>query len=348
MKIKKLSFLNVLMLIIALGAVTILSCEKEDLQQDEITAEGSRLKATGECTKSGTTWTGKVDGVTKYTGARMFDCVNAVINAMSSGTINIKNSGESGPGKGDIYAIKPKSNMTLNFNGCTVNCNGDAYIVPVQADNKSNIAVLNLKVTGNPRYGIWFRTCSGVRIENITMTIGGGLGIRVDNSKGGASSNVTIKNANIDGAKTHAVETYGVNGCTVDRVIAKNTTGCGLILNQSTSNSVGTVDGYRCNKGGGYAAFRVANNNRTTTCNSVIANECGRGFFSVSGSRDCTVNSVNIRNCTSHGIFLEDATNTRINGGTVSGCNPNVQHVRCVSCRTVVNGKTYTANDGKW
>jgi hypothetical protein len=327
---------------------TIISCSKEEVTNDEI-AEGSRLKATGECTKSGTTWTGKVDGVTKYTGTSMFDCVNTVINNMSSGRITIKNSGESGPGKGDIYAIKPKSSMTLDFSGCTINCNGDDYIVPVQADNKSNITVKNLKVTGRARYVVWFRTCSNIRFENITIGTTWGMGLRVDNSKGGASTGVYISGVTCTSCGSHAVETYGVSGCTITTVNASNTaSGCAVLLNQSTNNTVGTVNGYRCNQGGGYAAFRVANSNRSTTCSRVTANECGRGFFSVSSSSNCTVGYIDARNCTSHGVFIENSSYTNVNGGTVSGCNPNVQHVNATSCRTVVNGQTYTAANGKW
>jgi len=344
----RFTLLNFLLLLSAMGIITFLSCEKDS---NDVNILNNRLKAQyGEVVKlSDGSWRGTVDGKVVYTGSRLFDCANAVINNMSDGTVVIKNSGESGPGIGNIYAIKPKSNMTLDFSGCTINCNGDDYIVPVQADNKSNITVKNLKITGRARYGLWFRTCSGLRFENITISTSWGLGIRVDNSKGGPSSNVYMTKINVTSCGDQAVETYGVNGCTITDVTASNVAnGCGLLLNQSTNNSIGTVNGYRCNKGGGYAAFRVANNNRTTTCAKVIANECGRGFFSVSGSSNCTVQNVDIKNCTSHGIFLEDASYTYINSGTVTNCNPNVQHVRCSNVRTCVNGQTYTANDGKW
>lgn len=306
-----------------------------------------------EVTRSGDTFTGKVNGTTYYTGARLFDAVNACINQMDSGTVTIKNSGDSGPGIGDIYAIKPKSNMTLDFCGTTVNCNGDPYIVPIQADNKTNITVKNIKVTGTPRYCFWFRSCSNITFENITIDTTSGLGIRVDDSKGDWSRNLKIQgNINIircSGTNCHGIETYGVDGFTIGDVTVNNTGGCGVLLNKSKNGTVGTVTGsYNCN-GGGYATFRVANNNGpNVTCTKVYSRNSGRGFFSVSGSNGCTVYSVDIANTTSHGIFLEDASNTRVNSGTVSGGNPNVQHVRTTSCVTSVNGQTYTANDGKW
>ncbi|MBN2544738.1 MAG: right-handed parallel beta-helix repeat-containing protein [Spirochaetes bacterium] len=304
----------------------------------------------GEVTRSGSTYTGKVDSTTVYTGSRFFDACNACINNMDSGTLVIKNSGESGAGTGNIYAIKPKSNMVLDFSGTTVTCNGDAYIVPVQADNKTNITVKNITVTGTPRYAFWFRTCSNITFENITINTTSGLGIRVDDSKGGWSTNLKIQgNINIQRCGSMGIETYGVDGFTIGNVTANNTGECGVLLNKSKNGSVGTVTGnYNC-RGGGYATFRVANSNGpNVTCTKVYSRNSGRGFFSVSGSNGTTVGSVDIANNTSHGIFLEDASNTRVNGGTVSGCNPNVQHVRCSNCVTIVNGQTYTANDGKW
>ncbi|HYH02876.1 MAG TPA: right-handed parallel beta-helix repeat-containing protein, partial [Bacillota bacterium] len=180
-----------------------------------------------------------------------------------------------------------------------------------------------------------------------------GLGIRVDDSKGGWSKNLKIQgNINIircSGASCHGIETYGVDGFTIGNVTVNNTGGCGVLLNKSKNGTVGTVTGNNNCKGGGYATFRVANNNGpNVTCAKVYSRNSGRGFFSVSGSNGCTVNTVDIANNTSHGIFLEDASNTRVNGGTVSGCNPNVQHVRTSSCYTYVNGRAYTAADGKW
>lgn len=314
------------------------------------TVDVIRASGYGEVTSSNGVFTGKVDGITVYTGSLLFDAVNACINNMDSGTISIKNSGSSGAGKGDIYAIKPKSNMVLDFNNTTITCNGDEYIVPIQADNKTNITVRNIKITGTPRYAMWFRTCSNITIENVTISTTWGLGIRVDDSKGGWSTNLKILGTiNITSCGDHGIETYGVDGFTIGDVTVNNTGGCGVLLNKSKNGTVGTVTGTNNCKGGGYATFRVANSNGpNVTCTKVYSRSSGRGFFSVSGSNGTTIGTVDIQGATSQGIFLEDASNTTINGGTVSSCNPNVQHVRTVNCVTKVNGQTYTAADGKW
>jgi hypothetical protein len=332
------------------------SCNQEEIRPEgnPVTLKAGSLFA--EVTVSNGTWRAVNSGTTVYTGSDMFAAVNAAIASLpsgrtSKGTVSIKNSGSSGPSGGSIKAINIQSYTILNFNGTQINCNsGDLLIVPVQGDRKSNIEILNLRVNGNPRYGIWLKGCSNINIQGVSMTLTAGLGIRVDHSTG-ATRNLTLGATTINGstATTHAVETYGLDGFNIGNITANTSGGCGVLLNQSRNGSVGTVNGYRCNKGGGYAAFRVANNNGpNVTCTKVYARECGRGFFSVTGSNGTTVNTVDIANGTSHGIFLEDASNTRVNAGTVSNCNPNIQHVRTSSCRTAVNGQVYTAADGRW
>jgi hypothetical protein len=305
--------------------------------------------AQGVVTRSGSTWTGRVNSTTVYTGSRMFDCVNAVINAMSSGTITIRNSGDSGPGIGNVYAIRPKSNMTLDFGGVTVNGNGDEFVVGIYADRKSNITIRNVRLAGRMRYATWFRGCSNVRLENTTIALNNnGLGHRYDHSTA-ASSGLTVSGTTTISGTNHGIETYGTNGGSIGNVTVSNTNGAGVLLNQSVNFTVGTVTGNGNNWGGGYATYRVANNNRANTCARVHSRHSGRGFFSVSGSSDATVTSVDISDTWSHGIFLENASNTRVNGGTVGSTGAeNVRHVNCNNCRTAVNGQVYTAANGGW
>lgn len=313
----------------------------------------------GEVTKSGSTYTAKVNGATVYSGTDYIASIQAAVNNLTPGrtskeTVLVKNSGSSGNSGGSLKYVNLPHNTILDFNNTTFTCNSsDLLIVPVYADRKNNIEVKNLKVQGNPRYGIWFKGCNNMIISNITMNLTNGsgqygLGIRVDNSTA-STSNLTISgNINITGGDM-SVETYGVNGFNIGNVTSSNNYGCGVLLNQSKNGTVGTVTGHYNNNGGGYATFRVANNNGpNVTCTKVYSRNSGRGFFSVSGSNGCTVNNVDIANTTKQGIFLEDASNTYVNSGTVSGGNPNVQHVRTSGCITKVNGGTYTAANGIW
>lgn len=310
---------------------------------------------TAEVTRSGSTWTTRNGTTTVYTGTDMFAAVNAGINSLPAnrttrGTVNIRNSGDSGPSGGAVKAINMQSNTILNFHGHTINGNsGDDLIVPIRADRRTNIEVRNIVITGRVRYGIWFRGCTNMIIDGARIHLSAPwLGIRVDNSTA-ATRNLTIRGTiNINGT-SHGIETFGLDGFSIGDVTVTNTTGCGVLLNQSRNGTVGIVNGTNNNPGGGYATFRVANNNGpNVTVQRVNSRGSGRGVFSVSGSHGTTIHHVDIANTTSHGIFLEDASNTRINAGTVSGGNPNVQHVRTVNCVTRVNGQTYTAANGRW
>ncbi|WP_024461463.1 RICIN domain-containing protein [Marinimicrobium sp. LS-A18] len=301
------------------------------------------LWADAEVTRTNGNWLARVDGNTVYDGSRYFDAINAAINNMGSGTVNIRNSGDSGPDGGNVYSIRPRAGQTLDFHGHTVNANGGDLVVPVYCDRRDNITVRNLHVTGNPRYGIWFRGCSHVTLENITMDLSNnspvGLGIRVDDSTGSATDLTIAGNININGAKGHGVETYGIDGFTIGDVTVTNNGGCGLLLNNSRNGTVGNVTGHYNNQGGGYATFRVANNNGpNVSVQSVYSRNSGRGFFSVSDSHGTTVNYVDIANTTSHGIFLEDASDTHVLSGSVSNGNPNCQLVRTDSSSINVSG----------
>jgi hypothetical protein len=300
-------------------------------------------QTTAEVTRTNGDWLARVGGTTVYQGNRYFDAINAAINNMNAGTINIRNSGDSGPDGGNVYAIRPRPNQTLNFHGHQINANGGDLVVPIHCDRRDNITIRNVHIVGNPRYGIWFRGCSNVVLENITMNLSNnnpvGLGIRVDASTGPARNLTIAGNININGARGHGIETYGVEGFTIGNVTDTNTGGAGLLLNNSRDGSVGNVTGHYNNQGGGYATFRVANNNGpNVTVNSVYSRNSGRGFFSVSGSNGTIINSVNIANTTSHGIFLEDANNTHVLSGSVSNGNPNCQLVRTSNSSIRVSG----------
>ncbi len=300
-------------------------------------------RADAEVMLSGTTWHSAVDGHTVYSGARMFDAVNAAANNMGQGTIHIRNSGSSGPDGGNVYAIRPQAGQTLDFHGNTVTANGGDLVVPVYCDRRDNVTVRNLHVEGSPRYGVWFRGCSFVTLDNITMSLNGqnpvGLGIRVDSSTRDATNLTISGNTVIDGATGHGIETYGIDGINIGDVRVTNNGGCGLILNDSTNAQVGNVWGEYNNIDGGYATFRVANDNGPNIhVNSVYSRHSGRGFFSVSGSHGTTIDYVDIEQATQQGIFLEDAADTHVLAGRVANSSPNCQLVRTTSSSLHVNG----------
>ncbi|MEN8907486.1 MAG: hypothetical protein ABF289_16140 [Clostridiales bacterium] len=296
----------------------------------------------GQVTKYNGTWTAKVDGSVVYTGSRMFDAVNTCINNMSSGTVHILNSGDSGESGGNIYSINPKSNMTLDFHGCTINCNSsDLLVVPVRARGKSNVTVKNLNVKGTPRYVVWFTGgCKNTTFTNITALTTRGNGIRVADS---GTSNLTI-NGNIDlHTVGHCIETFTVDGVDIGTVTVQSDNGCGVLLNDSENCEIDAIWAYHCDENGSYAGFRVANDNGKTHCAYLRARWCGRGLYSISDSHNLTVDNVDIDDCDTAGISVTGTCrDVYVKSGTVSNSNKNVDIWNgAYNIQINVNGKTY-------
>lgn len=288
----------------------------------------------GEVTRSNSTFTAKVDGVTVYSGSDMIAAIQAAVDNLTAGrtvkeTVTVKNSGSTGAHAwdGDLKCVNLPGYTILDFLGTTMNVNDDTdnTIVPIRARSVTDIEIKNLRITGNPRYGIWIQSCSNVTLSQINISIAEattvGLGIRVDDARGPWSTNVSLDYAYVENAKHHGLETYGVDGLTIGTVETRNTGGCGLILNKTKNATVGTVNSYRANYGGGYAALRLANMaGPNIKVDKVIARECGRGVFSVSGSNGITINSVDIAGSTGHGMLIENAQNFWVKGGVIANC----------------------------
>ena len=277
------------------------------------------IAQTAEVTRSGDTWTARVGNSAVYTGNNMVEAVNAACNGMSGGVVNIRNSGEANV----FWGMQPRANQVLDFHGNTIH--SIENVIPIYGDRRNGITIRNVHMTGGPRYGIWFRGCSDVHLHNITMELSHapevGLGIRIDNHSDHRvpTSNLTVTGVvRIEGSKGHGFETYSIDGVEIERIYTRNTGGCGLILNDTRNATLGYVDAYRADYGGGYAGFRTANSNGpNVVIDTLIAVECGRGYFSVSKSRGTTINYVNITGCTSHGMLIQNAEDVHIKGGFV-------------------------------
>ena len=263
--------------------------------------------ATADVTLSGSTWTGKVDGVTKYTGTSMAGAVYACSSVMGSGTINVKNSGSTGEMR--IY------NQVLDGWGCTFTGSGSGGIV--KAQNVSSTGAKNMKMAGSPWFGAYFSTCNGQTFSGISG--GAGILMRIDNCKGGTGYNFNGGSPTGTASGSHAVETYGINNVTLGTVTATDRGECGLLVNAGTTARVTTVNATRCCYGGGYAGLRYANTavdayaSGTTTSTS-----CGRGFFSLTGSNNSAVAKLNASGCSGIGIWIQDCVKVRVVSGTLS------------------------------
>ncbi len=236
----------------------------------------------------------------------------------------------------------------------------NAYVNAIHAEYKDGIVIKDLRVTGNPDDGILLRHCNDVTITNIEMDLNSvesevfttylwdddemdceilktrGNGILVDSPNKSKefydkndnypSNNLIINgNISISGAYSYGIKTYSINGVSIGDITVTNTGACGVLLNNSINCEIGVVTGYRngMSSSPGCATFRVANKNHKTHCKGVYSRNSGRGFFSVSGSSDCTVDYVDIRNITgtnSQCILIDSSVNTHVLSGVATNC----------------------------
>jgi hypothetical protein len=268
-------------------------------------------------------------GETVYTGGDYLAAIQAAVDSLSAGrtteeTVRVDASGSTGSHSwdGDVKAVDLPSYTVVDQRGTmTVDDTGEDLIVPYRAESVRSIEIASADVRGNPRYGIWIKSCSDVTIGDVSMSLGPteavGIGVRIDDSDGGRTTGVSIDRAYVEGSRSHGVETYGVDDIDVGTVETVDTGGCGLLLNDTSGATVEHVDATRADPGGGYAGFRCANDcGPDVTVDRVDAVGCGRGLFTVSGSRGITVREVHLE-ANGAGALIQDTRDTRVGGGEI-------------------------------
>ena len=199
----------------------------------------------------------------------------------------------------------------------------------------THIDIPNIRITGNPKYGMFFRSVSHLHIGRAILDLEpeSGLGIRIDNNPSSGADRVTdiaIDYVSVSYSGGHGVETFGVDGLSIGEFIGDHTANAGLLLNNSVNVEVGSVVCNECAYLSTYAAFRVANSNGkigddwpagNVHVGSVYARGGGRGIFSVSASGGLTIDTIDLGNHGTTPILLQNAYNTTIGAvsGTVAG-----------------------------
>lgn len=230
------------------------------------------------------------------------------------------------------------------FNACgtitVVEPAGGSDRSPCYARNATNIDIPHITIRGRPQYGCFFRDVDDVHIGVADIRIAGGLGLRFDNNPGGndwanSSSNAArrsgfrLDDVYVEGA-SHGVEFYGIEDITIGRIVARNTSQAGLMLNNSRHVDVGLVDGQGVSPDAGYAVLRMANDNgkdwdtqshpMTIRVRKVVARESGGprglGIFCLTDSGGVTIDEVDIEHSAGNSIWLEWCTNVKIGNPT--------------------------------
>lgn len=267
-------------------------------------------------------YTASVGGSEVYSGDDYYAAITAGLDGISSGQrLSIIASGSIGTNVIDIDSGKI-------FEGCgTIDVQENSGRGNIRSLNTQDVQIPYLTLTGSPYFGMHFYGVSGLSLGEITMNLSGGIGIRFERDEA-SNSDVSMDVINVTGAGSHAVETWNIDGLTINQVIAKDVGECGLLIQTTTNAQIGTVDADNVGTGTGYAAFRMANQNGRLADGSyetnvfvenVIAKGGGRGVFCVSESGGVEIGSVDISDTENNSILIENCYGVSILGGTVSG-----------------------------
>ncbi|MGX7829673.1 hypothetical protein ACTG9Q_31760 [Actinokineospora sp. 24-640] len=286
-----------------------------------------------EVVASGGTFTARRGSRTVYTGSDFRSAAQAAINSLTAGRsskerVVLRAGGTVSAGS----RISLPSYTVLDSCG-TINVSGTGSgdNAPVYSRGTTQVEVQNLALTGSPVYGIFMRNVTNVALGQIDMRLSRGLGVRIDNrgDTSQRSRNITINTVYVQGASSHAVETYGVDNITIGTVTARSVGESGLLLNETTNATVGTVDAQNAGAGTGYAAFRTANRNGRISnayptnirVGLVRASGGGRGVFCVSESGGLAIDRIELSNTGNNAILIENCSNVTIanQGGFVTG-----------------------------
>ncbi|MFB6120032.1 MAG: RICIN domain-containing protein [Halobacteriaceae archaeon] len=278
---------------------------------------------------------------TLYEGDDFTAAVQAALDGLTDGRTSkervvVATSGTMGPHEwdGDVEAIDVPSHTILDLCGTIfVEDEGEALVRPLRALNAENIEIPHVRIVGNFRAAIWFRSVFNVKFGHIdirtpedSIISGTGGGVRIDGFANGRGDDtvrckdIQVDSAYIENTVGHAFETYAVDRIQVGQVIANRPNFAGVLLNDTRDATVGAVVGKEVDVGGGYAAFRVANGCKDVTCDQVVCRRGARGVFGVSGCTDITVGEVNIQQTDANGILIQDCQRFSINGGVVKNC----------------------------
>lgn len=266
---------------------------------------------TNEVRQSGSSYIWRINdvdqGSTSSLATAINNCIgtgNREIHILSGGTLSEQ--------------INLQPGLTMYCHNVTFNKNHTGY--GFFRDGSGPIKIYDMTFNNNSNMGIRISRASDIYIQNVKI-YGGSIGIRIDShpsrpyEEGRWVYNLHVQDCRFENGSSHGLETYGIDGFKAYGIVARNMGECGVLLNKTVNGTLGTVDAYRCSYGGGYAGLRLANNCGNVTTEKLIARECGRGYFVLTGSNNNHLNNAEITDCTDIGIWLENVTNCSVKAG---------------------------------
>ena len=289
--------------------------------------------------KTGSNWAVSKGGSEVFSGTDFQRVLTTAYSNLAAGRTSKQSILVQGDGEIPASAQVAIPSFTI-LNVCgTINVSGapsGSDRSPFYARNAKQIEISNLKLTGSPQYGLFFRQSDDIHLGQIELRLTrmAGIGIRIDSGPNAQSTTAFNQNLTIDyvfgsGMGSHIVETYGIRDIKIGTVEGSDVGECGLLLNRSINAEIGLVSCRGCATGTGYAAFRVANSvgkvgndfpPDNIRVGKVFARGGGRGIFSVSGSGGLTIDEIDLADTGNSPILLQNTYNTAIaaKSGTVS------------------------------
>jgi hypothetical protein len=257
-----------------------------------------------------------------YSGSNYLEAINTALGSVASGErLSVLASGSIG-----ASTISLTNGQTFEMCG-TIDVGFNSGRGAIRAIDQTGVSIPYLSMTGSPYFGLQFSGVSDLTLGEIKMDLTDGLGIRFDRD-GAPNTNVVMGSIVITGAGSHAVETWNIDGLTIDEVIAKDVGECGLLIQNTRDAQVGLVDGTNVATGVGYATLRFANRNgryadgtypANINVDRVVSRGGGRGIFCVSESGGAVIKDIDLQDNGNNAILIENCYNVAILGGTVTG-----------------------------
>jgi hypothetical protein len=257
-----------------------------------------------------------------YSGSNYLEAINTALASVASGErLSVLTSGSIG-----ASTISLTNGQTFEVCG-TIDVGFNSGRGAIRAIDQTGVSIPYLSMTGSPYFGLQFSGVSDLILGEIKMDLTDGLGIRFDRD-GAPNTNVVMGSITVTGAGSHAVETWNIDGLTIDEVIAKDVGECGLLIQNTRDAQVGLVDGTNVATGVGYATLRFANRNgryadgtypANINIDRVISRGGGRGIFCVSESGGAVIKDIDLQDNGNNAILIENCYSVAILGGTVTG-----------------------------
>ncbi|WP_419128978.1 hypothetical protein [Pedobacter sp. N23S346] len=307
--------------------VSFAACSKsKDLQDSSLTKDKTDLSSSRDSTKSAATVESYPNEV-RASGSNFIWRINNVDQGSTSSLATALNN-VIGTGNREVHIlIGGTLGQQINLQpGLTLRCHNVSFKKGHTGngffrDGSGGIKIYDM-ILDNSTAGMGIRTsrASDIYIENVRI-YGGGIGIRIDShpsrpyEDGRWVKNIHIQDCRFENGSSHGLETYGVDGFKGYGIVARNMGECGVLLNKTINGTLGTVNAYRCSNGGGYAGLRLANDCSNVTTSMLIAEECGRGYFVLTGTNNCRLDNARITNGTGIGVWLENVVNCSVLAG---------------------------------